>query len=323
MTDRDDASRARGEAPVINAPGVMPSRRRQGLAALIAVALGAPLVSIGASLTPAATVAATATEPAEVLHYRLRSSMPAWDGNPAREMGVTEVWQAGDGSRVRSLVESGSTMAGHERTLTRSESRSYHPGENRIVFHRGSTWLPRPAGHGIPPQVGDPRTLPRRAQDEHSGVKALGEATVNDVPVLRYRLGSCRAERTSQPNVFAITRVSVVSIHRDSHVPVRVEQPPCRRDDGGPTASWPGESFDYLQFETLPATEANLRQLEMSSHPGAVEVDGAALDAAEESSDPPRARPVRTGSGRAARSGRSRGKRHERSRARRGRRAAR
>jgi hypothetical protein len=330
MTHRNDASRARGTALAIAVPGVMSSRRRRGLAAFIAVALGVALVSIGATPAPAATVAATAAEPAEVLHYRLRISQPGSPMNPAQDLSLSEVWQAGDGSRVRALVERDLTrsaaepsIAGHERVLTRAESRSYSPGENRIVIYRRPMWLPAPAGYDIPAPIGDPRTLPDRAQEQDGRVKALGEATVNNVPVLRYQLGTCRVARDSQPGVVTIARVSVVSIHRDTRVPVRVEQPPCRKwRTGAPGLRLvdrrPGLSFDYLQFESLPATESVLAQLEMSPHPGAVEVDGAAIDAAEEAIEPTDVRPVVIGSRRVARSGGPRVGRVEQSRARRG-----
>lgn len=43
----------------------------------------------------------------------------------------------------------------------------------------------------------------------------------------------------------------------------------------------PGFTVDFLSFEVLPADAATTRLLDMSPHPGAKVVDGAAIDAAE------------------------------------------
>ena len=121
---------------------------------MIAATLGVALVSVGATPAPAATVAAPAAEPAEVLHYRLRVSQPGSPMNPGQDLSLMDVWQAGDGSRVRALVERDFTrsvgepsIAGHERVLTRGESRSWSPGEKAMV---SSYHLPFPGvGHVV------------------------------------------------------------------------------------------------------------------------------------------------------------------------------
>jgi hypothetical protein len=336
MTHCNDPRACGAAGPIaVPARSVTRSGRRRVPAALIAAAIGATL-SVGAS--PAA--AATAAEPAEVLHYRLQISQPGSHKNPAQDLSLMDVWQAGDGSRVRARLERDFTssaakpsLVGYERVVTRTVSRTYVPGEDRIIVYRRAMWLPAPAAYDIPAQIGDPRTLPDRAQDGDGRVKALGEATVNGVPVLRFRLGTCRVARPAHRRApsrqadTTIMRVNVVSIHRDTHVPVRVEQPPCRtwrpRARGMRLDKRSGMSFDYLQFESVPATEAALQLLEMSPHHGAVEVDGAALDAAEEAAEQPAARPVVIGSRRVARSGGSVLGRLQRSHARRGLRSAR
>ena len=103
----------------------------------------------------------------------------------------------------------------------------------------------------------------------------------------------------------------MVSIDRDSHLPVRVEQPPCRTAPAGQKGltmdEMPGFTIDFVSFEVLPADATNQRRLEMSPHPGATVVDGAAIDAAEAREDEtPTATPTPRAEARPAAPGRRR-----------------
>jgi hypothetical protein len=72
---------------------------------------------------------------------------------------------------------------------------------------------------------------------------------------------------------------AIVALDRDSLAPVRVTVETCE--------SPPVESsvLDYVTFEQLPATPANLEELEMSPHPGVPVVDGIEIDKAEKRDD--------------------------------------
>jgi hypothetical protein len=90
--------------------------------------------------------------------------------------------------------------------------------------------------------------------------------------VLQFRVGRCVVREN------AVTFPAVVSVRRDDYTPVRMEEAPCGTSRGDD----PAMTVDYTQFDVLPGTESNERLLEMRPHAGADEVDGAAVDAAEE-----------------------------------------
>jgi hypothetical protein len=206
------------------------------------------------------------TQPNTILHYRMH-----WTA-PRQDLGVVEAWQASDGSRTRTL----STFPGageSEEVASAAGTRTWLAGDNTIVTYDGEHAGPPPAPGtaAVRRDVGDPSTLLRRAQAGDAQVTELGEATVRGIPVLQFRVGRCVVRRN------AVTFPSVVSVRRDDYTPVRVQDAPCP-EAGGAT----GMTIDYDSFDVLPATDANRRLLDMDSHPGAKEVDGAAVDAAEE-----------------------------------------
>jgi hypothetical protein len=249
------------------------------------VVLGATCLAAGAVAlamprgTPVNVVAKayeTVTRPDTILHYKMRTTQPPATGVPAQDLGVVEAWQTGDGSRARYVMplSGGVTL---EQVASGSGTRTWVSNRNQIITydreHAGSP--PAPATAGMRQDLGDPRTLLRRAQAGDAEVTELGEATVRGIPVLQFRVGRCVVTKN------AITFAAVVSVRRDDYTPVRVEQPPCdgARDDA------PGMTVDYEQFDILPNSAENQQQLDMAPHPGAEVVDGAAIDAAEEKAD--------------------------------------
>lgn len=249
------------------------------------VLLGATCLAAGAVAlamprgTPVNVVAKayeTVSQPDTILHYRMRTTAPAALGAPAQDLGVVEAWQAGDGSRARYVMplSDGDTL---EQVASGSGTRTWVSERNQIITYDGEHAgpPPAPATAGMRQDLGDPRTLLRRAQTGDAEVTELGEATVRGVPVLQFRVGRCVVTESS------VTFAAVVSVRSDDYTPVRVAQPPC---GGGPDDT-PGMTIDYEQFDVLPGTDANRGLLDMAPHPGADVVDGAAIDAAEERED--------------------------------------
>ena len=131
-------------------------------------------------------------------------------------------------------------------------------------------------------EVGDPRTLPLRAERGEDGVSALGAATVRDTAVRQFRVGDC-SEPTRRRALgggtvaLELAEYAVVSLARDTGFPVRVVIRGCDSE-----ALSENRTLDFTAFEELPATPENLAQLEMSPHPGVPIVDGVEIDRREE-----------------------------------------
>jgi hypothetical protein len=249
------------------------------------VVLGATCLAAGAVAlamprgTPVNVVAKayeTISQPDSILHYRMRTTYPGSAVSPAQDLGVVEAWQAGDGSRTRYVMplSGGKTL---EQVASGAGTRTWVSDRNQIITydraHAGAP--PAPATAGMRQDIGDPRTLLRRAQAGDAEVTELGEATVRGVPVVQFRVGRCVVTKNT------VTFAAVVSVRRDDYTPVRVEQPAC----GTAPDDMPGMTVDYEQFDVLPATDPNRQLLDMAPHPGAEVVDGAAIDAAEEKAD--------------------------------------
>ena len=267
-------------------------RPRVALAAAVAAGTAGLVLALPGSDDVDVVAAAfeAVSRPGTILHYRVEHST-TWPGPAAsREPSYTvEVWQAGDGSRLRSLSRTGAMPKPHVSETVHSdrEWRTWQSVDNRIVVY--DTNVPRLPGPGGTALLGDPRTLLERARSGNEKVVELGEATVRGIPVLRFRVGECRMTvRKSGGGVAISYRLPVVaSVARDDYTPVRIEQSTecagARRPEGGPP--WhdaPRQVADYVAFETLEATAANRRLLEMRPHPGARVVDGEDVDAAEE-----------------------------------------
>ena len=108
-----------------------------------------------------------------------------------------------------------------------------------------------PPEFGAPPivqgEVGDPRTLPPRAERGEDGVMALGATTVRDTAVRQFRVGDCsQATRTRALDggtvATDVAEYAVVSLARDTGFPVRVVIRACD----------PGERF--VENRTLDST---------------------------------------------------------------------
>ena len=260
---------------------------------VLALPRGAPTDALAAAY-------AAVSDPGTVLHYREHWVAPGSRVSPRQDLYDVEVWQAGDGSRGRALsrvpaqTSSGSTVitptpaSTLEEVWSRRGTEAWNSREEEKIIVYDARHAPRPpspAGAYVgDPRIGDPRTLLNRAHRGDTRVTQLTDGTVRGTPVLRFRVGACKLTRTG-PTSWSTRYAAVVSIDRDSHLPVRVEQPPCHAAPAGQTGptrnETPGFTIDFVSFAVLPADAANQRLLEMSPHPGATLVDGAAIDAAE------------------------------------------
>jgi hypothetical protein len=180
-----------------------------------------------------------------------------------------------------------------ETVQSAEEVRTWIGVQNRIVVYDTKVpALPTAAGSPVFPTggLGDPRTLLERARNRDEKVVALGEAAVRGIPVLQFRVGECRmiAHDLDGDGQSVTGRLPVVaSVARDDYRPVRLEQDNTCAGAPAPEGGirWsdaPRYVADYVAFETLDATDANRRLLEMRPHPGARVVDGEDVDAAEE-----------------------------------------
>ena len=282
-----------------------PARRRRGVRLL-------QLAPVGLALALVAGVVAVAvsggddprgeqevpggTSGAGILHYVVRET---WgEGEPSV---TSEHWQLEDGSRARTIshYQGDGPLKGttSEDVVTPTETLAYRPsteqGPASIIRYRESddfASIPEePPAFAAPiiggsGDVGDPRTLPDRVArgDEH--VRQLEDGTVRDIPVERFQVGDCgdAASREQKPDADGVVKVleqATVALARDTHVPVRVELAPCS-SDLPPILD--RRVLDYLTFEELDASPENLKQLELSPHPGVPVVDGIEIDKAEE-----------------------------------------
>jgi hypothetical protein len=230
-----------------------------------------------------------------VVHYVVRETS---DGERPQFMGTTEIWRLDDGSRARVVSRFGDVTT--EEVVTESErltflpEQSPRPGGPTIIRYRAGDDFGfvddpsfEPPEFGAPPivrgEVGDPRTLPLRAERRDDGISELGAATVRDTAVRQFRVGDC-----SQPTrtraldggtaATDVAEYAVVSLERDTGFPVRVVIRAC--DPGEPFVE--DRTLDFTSFEELPPTPENLAQLEMSPHPGVPIVDGVKIDRQEE-----------------------------------------
>jgi hypothetical protein len=271
-----------------------------GVACLLATGVVLALPR-GAPTDALAAAYAAVSDPGTVLHYRERWVAPVSRVSPGQELYDVEVWQAGDGSRGRALTSLPAQTSSESTTRPASTlehawssqgTRAWNSDdEAKIIVYdaQHAPNLPSPAGaYAGDSEIGDPRTLLNRAQRGDTRVTQLADGTVRGTQVLRFRVGSCEVTRTG-PTSWTRRYAAVVSIDRDSHLPVRVEQPACRvapaAQKGLTMDEMPGFTIDFVSFEVLPADAANQRLLEMSPHPGAKVVDGAAIDAAEARED--------------------------------------
>ncbi len=275
-----------------------PRRRLLELApvGLAATALAAVLLVAGLGrgadddreVPPPADEVPTAVDPDSILHYTQRWTMEG--SGPATEVDTREVWQAGNGSRERVVYRPGDTATFEysEQVTTRHAARAFTEdgGPPTIVEYDSPAYgsPSAPAAYGLRPDVGDPRTLPARAAARERGVQRLDAATVRDVPVERFRVGACSRTRDSVDASAAPTGAVIVSLARDTLLPIRVEPLPCEATKGAlsEAANVPRATTDYVSFEVLPPTEENRRLLEMAHHPGARVVSGDAIDRAED-----------------------------------------
>jgi len=220
-----------------------------------------------------------------------------YDGERPQVMGTTEIWRLDDGSRARVVSRYGDFTT--EEVVTESErltflaQQSPRPGGSTIIRYRASDDFSfvddptfEPPDFGAPPivlgDVGDPRTLPLRAERGEDGVSALGAATVRDIPVRQFRAGDCsEPTRTRELDggrvATHVAEYAVVSLARDGGFPVRAVIRGC--ESGEPLSD---RTLDFTAFEELPATPENLARLEMSPHPGVAVVDGVEIDRREE-----------------------------------------
>jgi hypothetical protein len=239
-------------------------------------------------------------QPDTILHYTRRTTLGG-PGAPTQTFDE-EVWQAGDGSRQRVLSRVPS-LGLHEEVVDEDRSLTYVESTNELIVYDEKA--PKPAAPGAvhADPIGDPRTLLERARRGDTSVTDLGDAEVRGIDVAQLRIGRCKITSTRTSGGISTTYrpAFVVSIAKDSNLPVRVA-PTCPAEDRPAGESFPpGDTFtDYLGFEVLPATAANERRLAMSPHPGARTIDGEDVDAAEERADkhfdpspppPPEARP--------------------------------
>jgi hypothetical protein len=312
-----DAPMPDGEAllrEIVGTP-VRPARRsgrrrlrgRVALAAAVAAAVAGVLLAMPGrdDVDVLAAAFEAVSQPDTILHYRIEQSVSDPIG-AHQPMDETEVWQAGDGSRLHSIsrVVQGPIQNGRierpageadrlesETVRTAEEQRTWVGTQNRIVVYDTNVpELPAPGSPVFPTGgLGDPRTLLERARNGDEKVVALGEATVRGIPVLQFRVGECRMTVREVGDGRSVTyRLPVVaSVARDDYRPVRLEQVAACAGAPEPELGvrWseaPRYRADYVAFETLEATAANRRLLEMRPHPGARVVDGEDVDAAEE-----------------------------------------
>ena len=273
-------------------PRSRPPRLQIGLGAASAVAVAALAVGIprGTGVDDVAAAYEAVHQPDTVLHYTRRTTLPAGAPDVPRQYFDEEVWQAGDGSRQR-VVSRAPGVGLHEEVVDGDRSLTYVESSNELIVYDEKA--PKPAAPGAVHAggVGDPRTLLERARSGDASIKELGDAEVRGVDVVQFRVGTCkvRSNATSGGASTDIRPAFVMSIAKDDSLPVRVAAtcPPEDWPDGTrPAALPPMDGFtDYLEFEVLPASEANERHLEMTPHPGARTVDGEDVDAAEERAD--------------------------------------
>jgi hypothetical protein len=265
-------------------------RRRAPLALLgaaCAVAAGLVLLLPHGPRTDALAAAVHAvTRPNTILHFREQWTAPGTSVSPRQDLFQLEVWQAGDGSRERT-IETSPGGASSEEVWSPAGTRTWVAKSHEIVVYdrRHAGRPPRPGAVGLSGHdIGDPRTLLQRARGGDARIIRLPDATVDGVPVRRFHVGRCHVVPGR-----SVRYAAVVSVSRETSLPVRVEQPPCRRAPAGQVGltleEQPGFTVDYVMFEVLPADRANRRLLDMSPHPGAKTVDGAAIDRAEARAD--------------------------------------
>ena len=234
-----------------------------------------------------------------IVHYVVRERWIAPDGS--QEPAFThEFWRLDDGSRARSVShwEGEGPLQGTmtEDVVTSMQTLAYRPGTEqesaRIIRYRATddfaaipeeppTFAAPPIGGS--PAVGDPRALPDRLANGDKDVTQLADTTVRDIPVEQFQVGSCpepapRQTENAPNGLVALPQRAIVALARDTLTPVRVTYEGCPREQ----LSTEGRIVDYLSFETLPPTPENLKQLEMSPHPGVPIVDGIEIDKAEE-----------------------------------------
>jgi hypothetical protein len=275
--------------PVAREPRVRRGRRRLALTAAVAAAAAAGLVLVTPARDDVDVVAAAfdaVSDRDTILHYRVRHQ------SGEQVLLDAEVWQAGDGSRVRSLsrpmpMDNGPALES-ESVQTDEESRTYIAENDAIIVYDSDVpRLPAPGGAAFADRdLGDPRTLLERAQRGDEKVVELGEATVRGVPVLRFRVGRCEmtSRKTGSGSSMTYRFPVIASVSRHDYTPVRLEHD---TDCGFGLDGLPRVVADYLSFETLPASADNRRLLEMRPHPGARIVDGEDVDAAEERDERP------------------------------------
>jgi hypothetical protein len=272
------------------------SRRRRLSPLPVAAAAVVAAVAAIALVTPADDEQEVpAGSGAPVVHYVVRETL---DGVPAQSSGTTEVWRLDDGSRARIVTRYGDHTT--EEAVTESERLTFlpegspRPGGPTIIRYRAGDDFGfvddptfTPPEFGAPPivrgEVGDPRTLPMRAERGERGVSVLGGATVRDTAVREYRVGDCSEPTRSRDLgggavVTDVAEYAVVSLARDTGFPVRVVIRACAA--GEPSSE--DRTLDFIAFEELPATPENLAELEMSPHPGVPVVDGVKIDRREE-----------------------------------------
>jgi hypothetical protein len=271
-------------------------RVRRAPLALLGVACGvaaALLVALphGGRTDALAAAYHALTRPHTILHYRQHWWDPGTRISPRQDGGTIDVWQASDGSRERQVAHLPG-LGPWEQVWTHAGTRTWAgDGENRIITYdaRHAGRPPRAGSLGLNGSGGpdDPAALLRRASDGDSLVTRLPDATVRGIPVIRFRVGRCHATGTRFKRQLRLA--SVVSLGKESHLPIRVEQPPCRKAPPGQVGlkfdEMPGPTVDYVHFEVLPADRGHRRLLDMSPHPGAKIVDGAAIDRAEARAD--------------------------------------
>ncbi|HWM11545.1 MAG TPA: hypothetical protein VNO82_19460 [Solirubrobacteraceae bacterium] len=287
--DGEELLREIVRTPVARAPRARRGRKRLALTAAVAVAAATGLVLVTPARDDVDVVAAAFDAVSgrdTILHYRVRHQ------SGEQVLLDAQVWQAGDGSRLRSLsrpmpMDSEPALES-ESVQTDEESRTYIAEDDAIIVYDSDVpRLPAPGGAAFADgALGDPRTLLERAQRGDEKVVELGEATVRGIPVLQFRVGRCEmtSRKTGSGSSMTYRFPVIASVAREDYTPVRLEQD---TDCGFGLDGLPHVVADYLSFETLPATADNRRLLEMRPHPGARIVDGEDVDAAEERDERP------------------------------------
>jgi hypothetical protein len=220
-----------------------------------------------------------------IIHYVVRESFGVPDGSP-QPVGTHERWQLEDGSRARTVShwEAAGPLQGttSEDVVTSAQTLAYRPASEdepaRIIRYRASDdfeAIPEdPPTFAAPPiggssEVGDPRDVPDRLAAGDKDVTRLADATVRNIAVKQYQVGSCAS----------VSQRAVVALARDTLAPVRVTHEPCPSDTPQPLET---RILDYLSFEELRPTPQNQELLELSPRPGVPVVDGIEIDKAEE-----------------------------------------